>query len=40
MVQKQNEGIKYELNFKGNNFTNSVPAGGKSLKSSRKHCLQ
>lgn len=29
MVQKQNEGIKYELNFKGNNFTDSVPGGKK-----------
>lgn len=26
-VQKENETIKYELGFKGNNFTNSVPEG-------------
>ena len=38
VAQKGNEGIKYELSFKGNNFTNSVP-GEINPKCSSKHCL-
>lgn len=36
VVQKGTEGIKYELSFKGKNFTNSE-SGGESQKCSSKH---
>lgn len=38
VVHKGNEGIKYELSVKGNNFTNSV-SGEISPKCPSKHCL-